>query len=321
MSHIFVSGANGFVGKALCPHLKERGFRTRSLLRTKAGRTSTGTSDVFVIDEIGPTTNWGSAFDGIETVVHLAARVHVVQDLSRDPLGEFRKVNVFGTERLALHAARAGVKRLVFVSSIKVNGEQTFGKPFSELDPPDPKDHYGMSKWEAEQALHRVAIQTGLEIVILRPPLVYGPGVKGNFLSMLNAIRLGIPLPFGGILNSRSLLYLENLVDAIVLCIKHPSAIGQTFLVSDGDAISTSELLLSLSAVLDTPQRIFPLHCSILKFGGGLIGKRAALERLLGSLVVDDSKIRSQLGWRTPFSLSVGLEKTGAWFKGDHARN
>lgn len=315
MKRILVTGAGGFVGRITCARLYEKGFSARAVVRVEAGPPIAGAHDTFTVREIGPATDWQNAFESIETVVHLAARVHVIRDKARDSLGEFRKVNVAGTERLAIQAAHAGVKRFVFVSSIKVHGEETQGKAFSEVDRPDPKDSYGISKWEAEQALIRVARQTGLEVVIIRPPLVYGPGVKGNFLTMLKVLRRRVALPLGAITNCRSLLYVENLVDVLVLFASHPAVAGETFLVSDGEDVSTPELLRKLGQALDVPTRLLSVPPSVLKLGGAMLGKAGALERLLGSLVVDSGKIRRDLGWTPPFSLNEGLQKTAEWFK------
>lgn len=269
------------------------------------------------IGEIGPGTDWTTALGGVNVVIHLAARVHVMHETAGDPLSEFRRINVAGTERLARQAAACGVRRVVFLSSVKVNGEATAGKkPYSEDDEPQPQDPYGISKWEAEQALRRVARETGLEVVVIRAPLIYGPGVKGNFLAMINALRRGIPLPLGGIENRRSLIYVENLVDAIMLTSTHPLAAGQTFLVRDGEDVSTPTLLRAMAAALDVPARVFFVPPAWLRFCAKLAGRSQAVDRLLGSLSVDDSKIRRMLGWHPPFSLVEGLAKTASSFKG-----
>jgi nucleoside-diphosphate-sugar epimerase len=315
VKRILVTGAGGFVGRVTCARLNERGFSARAVVRVNTSPPIAGAHDTFTVREISPTTDWQNAFESIETVVHLAARVHVIRDKAGDSLGEFRKVNVAGTERLAIQAAHAGVKRFVFVSSVKVNGEETQGKAFSEVDRPDPKDSYGISKWEAEQALVRVASQTGLEVVIMRPPLVYGPGVKGNFLTMLKVLRRRVALPLGSITNRRSLLYVENFVDALMLCASHPAGAGETFLVSDGEDVSTPELLRKLGDALDAPTRLLSVPLGVLRLGGRILGRAGALERLLGSLVVDSGKIRRDLGWAPPFSLNEGLQKTAEWFK------
>ncbi|MDX8379204.1 MAG: NAD-dependent epimerase/dehydratase family protein, partial [Gallionella sp.] len=221
---------------------------------------------------------------------------------------EFRAVNVAGTACLAHAAAAAGVKRLVYVSSIKVNGEATCGDvKFTETDESSQQDPYGISKWEAEQVLHRVAAETGLEVVIVRPPLVYGAGVKGNFAQMLKVLSQGIPLPLASIDNQRSLIYVENLVDALILCGTHPDAAGQTYLVSDGEAISTPDLLRQLGAAMGHPARLLPCPQVLLRLAGRLIGKSDQIERLLGSLQVDSGKIRRELGWTPPFTMEQGL--------------
>jgi nucleoside-diphosphate-sugar epimerase len=234
-----------------------------------------------------------------------------MKDLSLDPLAEFLKVNLYGTENLAQQAARAGVKRLVYVSSVKVNGEQTAeGRAFTELDEPDLHDPYGVSKCEAEQALHRVEAETGLEIVIVRPPLVYGAGVKGNFAQMLKALAKGIPLPLGAVHNLRSLVYVRNLVDALIVCATHSAAAGQTYLVSDGEDISTPDLLRQLGAAMGHPAQLLPCPSALLKLAGRLVGRADQIERLLGSLQVDSSKIRRELGWQPPYTLQQGLQAT-----------
>jgi nucleoside-diphosphate-sugar epimerase len=268
------------------------------------------------VGNIGPETNWSGALDQVDCVVHLAARVHVMKDTAADPLAEFRRTNTAGTEHLARCAAAAGVKRLVFVSTIKVNGEETRDRPFTESDPARPGDPYGISKWEAEQALARVATDTGLEYVILRPPLVYGPEVKGNFLKLLSAIERGVPLPLAAIANRRSLLYLGNLVDTLILAATHSAAAGRTFLVSDGQDVSSPELVLRLAKEMDAPGRL--LHCprSLLRLGGRMLGRADAVSRLVESLQVDSSAIQRELGWEPPFSVEDGLRATAQWYCG-----
>ena len=332
---ILVSGANGFLGSALSQTLTVRGYEHKKIVR----RACLGAISVGNIDN---QTAWGDALTGVDVVVHLAARVHVMHDTVTDPLAEFRKVNVFGTERLAREAARAGVRRFIYVSSIKVNGEQAPGSylsqiastqippgspllkggtlgAFSEGDEPNPQDPYGVSKWEAEQALHRVAQETGLEVVIVRPPLVYGPGVGANFLRLLALVQKGVPLPFGAIKNQRSLVYVGNLVDAIITCLEHPAAAGQTYLVSDGEDVSTPELIRRIAHALGRPARLLPVPPILLRFAGQLTGKSAQVERLLDSLAIDSSKIRRELGWTPPFTMEQGLAETMEWFQGRHA--
>ncbi len=304
--YFLVTGANGFVGQALCGSLIERGFEVRSAVRREEARLVTGTEKT-VVGVMDGNTDWEEALKGIDCVIHLAARVHVMKDDAQDPLEEFRKANVQGTENLARQAAKAGVRRLVFVSSIKVNGEQTFGRPYSEADAANPQDPYGISKWEAEQALHRVAEETGLEVVILRPPLVYGDGVKGNFAQMMKALELGIPLPLSSVMNRRSLLHVGNLADALILCATHPKAANRTYLLSDGDDVSTPELLRQLGRAMNRPARLFPCPEFLLKMVGIITGRSAQVSRLLGSLQVDSSRIRSELGWIPPYTLQQGL--------------
>lgn len=309
---MLVTGASGFVGRTLCAELVKRGHSVRAALRTPENFDIAGCETV-KISGIDLHTDWNHALHGVTTVIHLAARVHVMHDDASDPLEEFRRVNVAGTEHLARFAAANGVKRFVYVSSIKVNGEETSGeKVFTEMDAPSPQDPYGVSKWEAEQALHRVSQETGLEVVIVRPPLVYGSGVKGNFAQMLKVLSKGIPLPLASINNLRSLVYVGNLADALILCAIHPAAAGQTYLVSDGEDVSTSELLRQLGAAYGRPARLFPCPSALLKLSGILLGKSSQMARILGSLRVESSKMRNELNWKPPYSLRDGLQITGA---------
>ncbi len=320
---VLVTGANGFVGAALCAELHERSCPVRAAVRSAASRVAG--AEVAVVGAIDGRTEWNEALRGVDAVVHLAARVHVMHEAAADPLQEFRHVNVAGTERLARAAAACGVKRFVYVSSVKVNGEETSpagsenkGAQFTELDPAAPQDSYGLSKWEAEQALHRVAEETGLEIVIVRPPLVYGPGVKGNFMQMLGALARRLPLPLASVHNRRDLVYVGNLVDALITCATHPAAAGKTYLVGDGEAVSTPELLRSLGAMLGKPARLLPCPPALLLLAGRLAGKRAQLERLLGSLQLDSSRIRHELDWTPPYTLQQGLQATAEWYRHPH---
>lgn len=309
-----VTGANGFVGKALCTELLGQGHQARATVRS--GNSPIEYGEVVTIDSIDSSADWATALADIDVIIHLAARVHVMHEDSAEPLAEFRRVNVAGTEHLARAAAAGGVKRLVYVSSIKVNGEATTaGHRYTEADLPLPQDPYGVSKWEAEQALHRVAKETGLEIIIVRPPLVYGPGVKGNFAQMLRVLATGIPLPLASVTNKRSLIYLENLVDALLCCAMHPAAVGKTYLVSDGEDISTSELLRQLGSGLGRPVRLLPFPLALLQLGGQLLGKGDQLARLLGSLQVDSSRIRRELDWQPPCTLQQGLRATAEWYR------
>jgi len=317
-----VTGANGFVGNALVAALQQNAHSIRRALRNEGEEEG----DAVAVGDINGYTGWTDALRDINVVIHLAARVHVMHESAADPLASFREVNVAGTENLSRQAAAAGVKRLVYVSSIKVNGESTLSPGpspanvggvqniFTELDIPAPQDAYGISKWEAEQALHRVAAETGLEVVIVRPPLVYGAGVKGNFAQMLKVLARGIPLPFASVHNRRSLLYVGNLADALITCATHPAADGQTYLVSDGEDISTPELLRRLGVAMGHPARLFPCPPALLKLAARLTGTTAQIERLLGSLQVDNHKMRSELGWVAPYSLQQGLQVTAEDF-------
>ena len=309
-----ITGANGFVGKRLCTELLRQGQSVREAVRQSSQLRDD--IEAVTVGNIDGNTDWLNALRGVDVVIHLAARVHVMKDAVADPLAEFRKVNLHGTANLARQAARAGVKRLVYVSSIKVNGEATQAdKKFTEADVPAPQDPYGVSKWEAEQALHRVADETGLQVVMVRPPLVYGPGVKGNFAQMLNIVAKRIPLPFSSIHNQRDLVYVGNLVDALINCALHPAAAGQTYLVCDGEAVSTPNLLRQLAAGMGVSCHLFPCSPALLQLAGKLAGKSQQLERLLGSLRVDGDKMRTDLNWTPPYPLRQGLQATADWYR------
>jgi nucleoside-diphosphate-sugar epimerase len=309
-----ITGANGFVGQPLCAELLGRGHTVCAAVR--AAVTPIENIEMSVVGPIDGATDWSAALAGIDAVIHLAARVHVMHESAANPLDAFRRVNVAGTENLARAAAACGVKRFVFVSSIKVNGEETaHSQRYTELDVAAPQDPYGVSKGEAEQALHRVVQETGLEVVIVRPPLVYGAGVKGNFAQMLRVLAKGIPLPLASVSNLRSLIYIGNFVDALVTCATHPAAAGQTYLVSDSEDVSTPDLLRQLGAAMGHPARLLPCPPALLKMAGRVLGKSAQVERLLGSLQVDSSKIRRELAWQPPCSLQQGLQATAEWYR------
>jgi nucleoside-diphosphate-sugar epimerase len=313
--HVLVTGATGFVGRFLCTRLLSEGWNVRgTILASESSATLVTGVEPTVIKPLGSDTTWDEALRGINTIIHLAARVHIMNDPSADPLSEFRRVNVAGTERLAREAARAGVKRLVFVSSIKVNGEES-SLPYTETSCAQPIDPYGISKWEAEEALRRIGAETGIEIVVVRPTLVYGPGVKANFLKMMKIVYGGVPLPLAAVCNKRSLIYVENLVDALATCAAHPHAAGQTYLVSDGEDVSSPELLRRMATALGQPSRLFFFPTGLMRLAGKMLGKSSAVERLTGSLQVDNSKIRSELGWTPPFTMDEGLQATAEWFK------
>jgi len=379
--NILVTGANGFIGRNLCAFLKEKGYFVRGAVRNNVCDIP-GADEYIHVGDIDESTDWQEALAGVDMVVHLVARVHVMHEHADDSIKEFRKVNVLGTERLVRMAVKAGVKRFIFASSVKVNGDGTgallgkdldssaspqndrgcmdFGllrpprftrgtrndkgncndkgvrndnyRAYTEKDMPAPQDAYGISKLEAEQALARIADETGLEVVILRLPLVYGPGVKANFKSLIKMARSSLPLPFKGINNRRSFLYVGNLVDAICVCIEHPKAAGETFLVSDGQDVSTPDLIRMIAGAMEERPRgyrgfgllrpprftrglrndvgLFYLPLGVLKALCKIIGKSEELEKLTGSLVVDSSKIRNLFGWKPPFTLEEGIRET-----------
>jgi nucleoside-diphosphate-sugar epimerase len=309
MPKILVTGASGFVGKLLTMRLLKQDYAVCAAVRS-----STGIAKSVVVGDIDGNTNWEEALKNVDAVVHLAARVHVMAEHSANPLDEFRKVNVEGTQHLAECAARAGVKRLVYVSSVKVNGEETISC-FTELNEPNPQDAYGVSKLEAEQGLQKISAVTGLEVVIVRSPLVYGAGVKGNFAKMIQILLKGIPLPFASIKNLRSFIYIENLVDALILCATHPDAAGKTYLVSDGQDISTPDLLQKLSVAMGRSVWLLPFPPALISIAGKMLGKSNQVDRLIGSLQVDSSKIRRELGWQAPFSLDEGLGVTASAYR------
>jgi nucleoside-diphosphate-sugar epimerase len=310
---ILVTGASGFVGRHLCARLVQQKYRVRAALRDPAKNPPA--CEPFQVPDINASTDWRGALQGMDAVIHLAGRAHVMRDREADPLEAFRKVNVGGTSALAAVAAAHAV-RMVFVSSVKVHGEATrSGEAFRETDAPAPQDPYGVSKWEAEQALHRLAADRGLDACVVRLPLVYGPGVKANFLQMLGAVARGMPLPLGSVHNQRDMAYVENVADALIACAAHPAASGQTYLLSDGETVSTPELLRRLALAMNVPSRVFPFPVSLLSLPGKAAGKSGALDRLLGSLRVDSGKIRRELGWLPPYSLQEGLKLTAEWYR------
>lgn len=308
---VLLTGATGFVGRVLVSRLAVSPDIDLSVaVRSLAGDLLdfVAMQRVAILDG---SSDWESIVSGVDVVLHAAARVHVMKDQSEDPLSEFRRVNVEGTLNLARQAAAAGVRRFVFLSSIKVNGEATeLGYPFTANDVPAPQDPYGLSKLEAEQGLRELSVQTGMEIVIIRPPLVYGPGVRANFASMMRWLKSGFPLPLGGIMtNRRSLVYVENLVDLIRVCIDHPNAANQTFMVSDDEDVSTTVLLRRMAKAFGCPARLVNLSPKLIKLAAKFTGKPGIADRLCGSLQVDITKTKELLGWRPKFSLDEGLLK------------
>ena len=299
---ILVTGASGFVGSALCRQLNMLGvFSVRAPSRRDA--------------ELAAETDWVSALAGVDAVIHAAARVHVMQENANDSQAEFRRVNVDGTLNLAQQAAAAGVRRFIFISSIKVNGELSQpGQPLRADDTPAPQDAYGVSKHEAEQGLLQLAAATGMEVVVIRPVLVYGPGVKANFLSMLRWVQRGVPLPLGALPNRRSLVFVDNLVDLVMACLDHPQAANQVFLASDGQDVTLSQLLRAIGQALGRPARLLPVPPSLLHAAARVLGRGDLAQRLLGSLQVDITKNHQLLGWTPPFTLEQGLNLTARAF-------
>lgn len=312
---ILLTGATGFVGSAILNRLVSRGDSVVAAIRQVSVDLSRPT-DVFRFDRLDGSTDWSPALAGVDTVVHAAARVHVMNDAERDPLAAFRLVNVAGTVNLARQAAAAGVRRFIFISSIKVNGEGApKGSPYQADDLPAPADPYGVSKREAEDALRELAADTGLEVVIIRPVLVYGPGVKANFRAMMRWLDKGIPLPFGSIRNLRSLVSVDNLSDLVVTCVDHAKAANETFLVSDGEDLSTSELLRRMSRALGRPARLIPIPAILLQIAANTLGRRSLSQRLCGSLQVDIQKTRRLLDWEPPVSVDDALRSAARHFQ------
>jgi nucleoside-diphosphate-sugar epimerase len=310
-SRLLITGASGFVGQSVCQQAVCHGLLVNGALRRR-GEVPKSVNP-FVVGEINEATDWNSVLRDVNAVVHLAARVHVMHDTAADPLTAFRAVNVDGTLNLARQAAAAGVKRFVFVSSVKVNGEFTpSGQSFNEADIANPQDAYSQSKHEAEQGLRQLSADTGMEVVIIRPPLVYGPGVKANFAALMRAVQRGWPLPLGAVHNQRSLVALDNLVDFIITCIAHPQAANQTLLVSDGQDLSTTELVRGMAQAAGVHARLLPVPVWALQAGASLLGKGDAVQRLCGNLQVDISKARTLLGWVPPVSVQEGLRRAMA---------
>jgi nucleoside-diphosphate-sugar epimerase len=321
MTHLLhVTGCAGFVGQALCAELQRRSTLafSGSDRGSCPGNFSAWHKPRIVVDDIGPDTDWSQALEGADTVIHLAARAHVLREDSDDPLREFRRVNRDGTLSLARQAAARGVRRFVFMSSIGVHGEQTAGadwkseagrlnKPFSEADTPRPHSDYAIAKWEAEQGLVEIARKSGMELVILRAPLVYGPGMKGNFARLVRLIDLGLPLPLGSVQNQRSFLAVSNLIDLLIRCVVEPAAGNQLFVVADGAEVSTPDLVRRIARALSKPARLLPVPVGLLWMGAVCLGQQKLFQQLCGSLVVDATKVRRVLAWTPPVTMEQEL--------------
>ena len=305
---VLVTGASGFVGSATCARLVVQGMDVIGTVRHLPAR-PLARVDYRIVGDLDANTDWRDALTGVDGIIHCAGRVHVMQETAADPLVAFRAANVGCTKQLARQAAAARVRRFIFLSSVKVNGESS-SVAYRETDLPAPQDAYGSSKYEAELGLREIAEETGMEVVMIRPPLVYGPGVKANFQTLMRAVVRGIPLPLGAIHNRRSLVALDNVVDLIATCIEHPSAANETFLVSDGEDLSTTELICRLARAMGRQARLVPVPATVLMACAMLLGKREVANRLCGTLQVNITKVRKVLGWTPPVSVDEGLCRT-----------
>lgn len=319
MKKILVTGADGFIGKALSACLLGCGYDVLgAVINEGASRSLVGGVKPVITGDITGDVAWPGILKGVDAVVHLAARVHVMKESAKDPLSEFIKVNAQATKKIAEEAARAGVRKFVLMSSVKVNGEETFGRPFLADDSPMPRDPYGISKMMAEKELFSVCESSGMNGIAIRPTLVYGPGVGGNFLRLLGWVKRGVPLPLGSVKNKRSFVYVENLCDAVRCVIENQTARNEVFLVSDGKDVSTPELIKAIAGAMDKKARLFNVAPGALDRLGSFAGKHEEVRRLTGSLCVDTKKIRDMIGWQAPFSFDEGIRETAGWFKTSH---
>jgi len=306
MTHVMVTGASGFVGSALCRELIQTGYSVTGALRRARNKIPSVT---YIETDLVDSDAFAHSFPAVDCIVHLAGRAHVVGESTEDSFAAFREVNRDATLRLASRALDAGVKRFLFISSIGVNGAVTYDLPFTEVSVPEPHSDYARSKYEAEVALQAIVRGSGMELVIIRPPLVYGPGAPGNFGSLVRWIEKGVPLPLGAIHNKRSLVGVDNLVDLIIRCIDHPAAANQVFLAGDGEDLSTTELLRGVGKAMGKSARLIPVPAGMLEFGAALLGKMAMAQQLLGSLQVDISKTCELLDWKPPYTVEEGLRR------------
>ena len=308
IQRVLLTGGTGFIGRRLEKGLSS--FSANQVVLAVRRSIEIASCETIKVDCACRSADWYPALKSVQVVIHTAARAHIMKDSVADPLAEYRQVNTDGTLNLARQSAAAGVKRFIFISSIKVNGELTApGQPFQPEDEARPIDPYGLSKWEAEQGLQKIAVETDMEVVIIRPPLVYGPGVKGNFANLIKLVGKGLPLPLGAIHNQRSMIALDNLVDLIITCIEHPNAANQVFLASDGQDLSTTELQKGLARAMGRPSRSLPIPGALLSFAASVLGKKSIADRLLGSLQVDISKTQNLLNWTPPISVDEGLRR------------
>jgi nucleoside-diphosphate-sugar epimerase len=320
MDRILITGANGFVGRQLCRSLVRKGLGVKAAVR----RTETAPAeeiDYIPVGDIGPDTDWSEALDGVNLVVHLAGRAHIGRENSANPRAEYERINTLGTMRLAQQAAAAQVRRFLFLSSVKVNGEATHDQSFAENDPPAPQDFYAVSKWQAEEGLIRLHRQGELPVVIIRPPLVYGPGVRANFLQLIRWVDSGLPLPLGKIKNKRSLVGVRNLIDFITVCLQDPSAAGEIFLVSDHEDLSTADLVQRIGGFLGRPPYLLPIPYQFMSILARILGKKETFNKLCHSLQVNVEKSRQVLHWTPPFSVNEELEQTVDWYKNNYKRH
>lgn len=312
MPRVLVTGAGGFIGNTLCPVLARAGYLVRAAARTNSPIPD-GVAERVVVGEIGGHTDWTQALRGVDLVIHLGARVHEMNDAAA--AGAYLETNARGTQRLAADSARNGIRRLIYLSSIKVNGEETEGHAYSVADVPRPLDAYGRSKWQGEQFLAEIAASTGMQAVVLRPPLVYGPRVRANFLRLLRWVDREWWLPFGGIRNRRSLVSVWNLCDLLLRLLEHPAGSGRTWMVSDGEDISTADLVRRIARAMGRRARLVPIPASLLRLAGGALNKQAEMRRLCGSLTVDITPTRERLGWSPPLSMDESLARTVNWYR------
>lgn len=320
-ARVLVTGASGFIGKRLCRVLLDGGYTVRAALRQSSPQTRHVDREYAIVGDIGSNSRWERALQDVDYVIHLAARVHVMNESLRDPLTEYREVNTAATAQLARQAAGQGVKRFVYVSSCKVNGEATAGRPFSASDTPDPQDPYSVSKAEAESQLRSISEQLDMEVVIVRPPLVYGSGVGGNFLRLMRLLERGVPLPLASIRNTRSMVSLDNVTDLLVCCLEHPDAAGETFLVTDGTDWSTPALLRCIAHHMGVPARLFPCPPALLRLAGRVSGQLGAVNRLCDSLQLDISKTRELLDWAPPQPPDEAVQQAVEWYLKNKAEN